>query len=134
MSIQALPVPKFNLSSPNFLHCTHLATSRPAIQFQKKILFDRKLKSGFWNSTKRVNVSVSSFGRGGGLVSVRCGMSEVEHDDDDGYYIRKCVELAKKAFGQTSPNPMVGCVIVKDGKIVGEGFHPKAGQPHAEVR
>lgn len=47
--------------------------------------------------------------------------------------MRRCVELATKAVGSTSPNPMVGCVIVKDGKIVGEGFHPKAGQPHAEV-
>ncbi|XP_047337542.1 riboflavin biosynthesis protein PYRD, chloroplastic isoform X2 [Impatiens glandulifera] len=52
---------------------------------------------------------------------------------DDGFYIRRCVELARKAIGRTSPNPMVGCVIVKDGEIVGEGFHPKAGQPHAEV-
>ncbi|RIA04042.1 hypothetical protein BRARA_K01814 [Brassica rapa] len=47
--------------------------------------------------------------------------------------MRKCVELAQRAMGCTSPNPMVGCVIVKDGKIVGQGFHPKAGQPHAEV-
>lgn len=54
-------------------------------------------------------------------------------DYDDGFYIRRCVEIARKAIGCTSPNPMVGCVIVKDGKIVGEGFHPKAGQPHAEV-
>lgn len=43
------------------------------------------------------------------------------------------MEIARKGIGCTSPNPMVGCVIVKDGKIVGEGFHPKAGQPHAEV-
>lgn len=53
---------------------------------------------------------------------------------DDGFYMRRCVELARKAIGHTSPNPMVGCVIVDDaGEIVGEGFHPKAGQPHAEV-
>ncbi|KAL2892167.1 Riboflavin biosynthesis protein PYRD chloroplastic [Bienertia sinuspersici] len=47
--------------------------------------------------------------------------------------MRKCVELAKQAIGCTSPNPMVGFIIVKDGKIVGQGLHPKAGQPHAEV-
>ena len=63
---------------------------------------------------------------------IRCG--EIQADEfDDGYYMRRCVELARKAIGCTSPNPMVGCVIVKDGKIVGEGFHPKAGQPHAEA-
>ncbi|CAF2130535.1 unnamed protein product, partial [Brassica napus] len=44
--------------------------------------------------------------------------------------MRKCVELAQRAMGCTSPNPMVGCVIVKDGKIVGQGFRLKAGQPH----
>ncbi|CAN6879019.1 unnamed protein product [Brassica oleracea] len=47
--------------------------------------------------------------------------------------MRKCVELAQRAMGCTSPNPMVCCVSVKDGKIVGQGFHPKAGHPHAEV-
>lgn len=52
---------------------------------------------------------------------------------DDAFYMRRCVEIAKKAVGCASPNPMVGCVIVKDGVIVGQGFHPKAGQPHAEV-
>ena len=34
---------------------------------------------------------------------------------------------------RTEPNPAVGCVIVKDGAVIGEGFHPKAGEPHAEV-
>lgn len=53
--------------------------------------------------------------------------------EEDAMYMRMCVELAKQALGKTSPNPMVGCVIVKDGKIVGRGFHPKAGEPHAEV-
>lgn len=47
--------------------------------------------------------------------------------------MRRCLELARTALGQTAPNPLVGSVIVRDGKIVGEGFHPGAGQPHAEV-
>ncbi|MBZ8182134.1 bifunctional diaminohydroxyphosphoribosylaminopyrimidine deaminase/5-amino-6-(5-phosphoribosylamino)uracil reductase RibD [Oscillatoria salina] len=45
----------------------------------------------------------------------------------------RCVELARLGLGKTSPNPLVGAVVVQDGKIVGEGFHPQAGQPHAEV-
>lgn len=47
--------------------------------------------------------------------------------------MQRCLELARQAAGRTSPNPLVGCVIVQDGEIVGEGFHPKAGEPHAEV-
>jgi diaminohydroxyphosphoribosylaminopyrimidine deaminase / 5-amino-6-(5-phosphoribosylamino)uracil reductase len=47
--------------------------------------------------------------------------------------IQQCLELARQAAGRTAPNPMVGSVIVKDGLVIGEGFHPKAGEPHAEV-
>lgn len=47
--------------------------------------------------------------------------------------IQRCVTLAKQAWGKTAPNPLVGAVVVKDGEIIGEGFHPGAGQPHAEV-
>lgn len=48
-------------------------------------------------------------------------------------YMKKALELAKTALGYTTPNPAVGCVIVKDGEIVGTGYHHKAGTPHAEV-
>jgi diaminohydroxyphosphoribosylaminopyrimidine deaminase/5-amino-6-(5-phosphoribosylamino)uracil reductase len=47
--------------------------------------------------------------------------------------MRRCLELARQAIGRTAPNPMVGAIIVQDRKIIGEGFHPQAGQPHAEV-
>jgi diaminohydroxyphosphoribosylaminopyrimidine deaminase/5-amino-6-(5-phosphoribosylamino)uracil reductase len=47
--------------------------------------------------------------------------------------MQRCLSLARRALGRTSPNPLVGAVIVQDGQIVGEGFHPSAGQPHAEV-
>lgn len=52
---------------------------------------------------------------------------------DDRRYMKHALELAKRAEGQTAPNPMVGCVLVKDGKVVGEGWHKGAGRPHAEV-
>ena len=45
----------------------------------------------------------------------------------------RCLELAKLGEGHTSPNPMVGCVIVYEDKIIGEGFHQRYGDPHAEV-
>jgi diaminohydroxyphosphoribosylaminopyrimidine deaminase/5-amino-6-(5-phosphoribosylamino)uracil reductase len=48
-------------------------------------------------------------------------------------YIKRCIELAKNGLGTTYPNPMVGSVIVHDGKIIGEGCHRKAGEAHAEV-
>jgi diaminohydroxyphosphoribosylaminopyrimidine deaminase / 5-amino-6-(5-phosphoribosylamino)uracil reductase len=51
----------------------------------------------------------------------------------DQHYMHRCLDLAKQAIGRTAPNPMVGCIIVKNGEIIGEGFHPKAGEPHAEI-
>ena len=53
--------------------------------------------------------------------------------NDDIKFMRRCLELAAKAEGLTYPNPMVGAVIVCEGKIIGEGYHLKAGGPHAEV-
>lgn len=48
-------------------------------------------------------------------------------------YIRRCFELARQGLGKVQPNPMVGAVIVCDGEIIGEGFHEKYGEAHAEV-
>ena len=58
---------------------------------------------------------------------------EIVGDDFDSRMMGRCVELARTALGRTSPNPLVGAVIVQNGEIVGEGFHPCAGEPHAEV-
>ncbi|OPX84202.1 MAG: Riboflavin biosynthesis protein RibD [Pelotomaculum sp. PtaB.Bin104] len=51
----------------------------------------------------------------------------------DRHYMKIALELAARARGRTSPNPMVGAVVVKDGRIVGQGYHLRAGTPHAEV-
>jgi len=57
----------------------------------------------------------------------------IEQAAFDRAMMRRCLELAQKAQGQTSPNPLVGSVIVQNQQIVCEGFHPKAGEPHAEI-
>ena len=56
-----------------------------------------------------------------------------EPDEQDRQWMRRAIELAWKGWGRVSPNPMVGCVIVRDGEAVGEGWHAEYGQPHAEV-
>jgi diaminohydroxyphosphoribosylaminopyrimidine deaminase/5-amino-6-(5-phosphoribosylamino)uracil reductase len=48
-------------------------------------------------------------------------------------YMARCIDLAKHGLGKVSPNPMVGAVIVHEGKIIGEGYHRKYGEAHAEV-
>ncbi|MEO8358844.1 MAG: bifunctional diaminohydroxyphosphoribosylaminopyrimidine deaminase/5-amino-6-(5-phosphoribosylamino)uracil reductase RibD [Vicinamibacteria bacterium] len=48
-------------------------------------------------------------------------------------FMRRAIELAERGIGATNPNPAVGCVIVRQGRVVGEGFHARAGLPHAEV-
>jgi len=54
--------------------------------------------------------------------------------EQDTFYMQRAIALAKKGHYTTSPNPRVGCVLVKNGLIIGEGFHQKAGSGHAEVR
>jgi len=53
--------------------------------------------------------------------------------EQDKRHMKRALTLARKGIGKTSPNPAVGCVIVKAGRIVGEGWHKKAGLPHAEI-
>jgi diaminohydroxyphosphoribosylaminopyrimidine deaminase/5-amino-6-(5-phosphoribosylamino)uracil reductase len=48
-------------------------------------------------------------------------------------FMRRAIELAKRGWGDTHPNPLVGALIVEDGAVVAEGFHARAGEPHAEV-
>src|SRR5208283_4012065 len=48
-------------------------------------------------------------------------------------YLRQALGLARRGYGATSPNPMVGAVLVKGGKVIGRGWHRRAGLPHAEI-
>ncbi len=52
---------------------------------------------------------------------------------NDEFHMHACFELAEKGLGNVSPNPLVGCVIVHNGEIIGQGFHQKYGEAHAEV-
>jgi diaminohydroxyphosphoribosylaminopyrimidine deaminase / 5-amino-6-(5-phosphoribosylamino)uracil reductase len=54
--------------------------------------------------------------------------------EPDRRYMRRALELAERGLYTTTPNPRVGCVVVLDGEIVGEGWHERAGEPHAEVK
>jgi diaminohydroxyphosphoribosylaminopyrimidine deaminase/5-amino-6-(5-phosphoribosylamino)uracil reductase len=58
-------------------------------------------------------------------------MTNQDHSDE--FFMQRALELAQLGRGAVSPNPMVGCVIVHNGKIIGEGWHQKYGEPHAEV-
>ena len=53
--------------------------------------------------------------------------------DNDKRYMQRAIELARLGLGNVSPNPLVGCVIVHEDRIIGEGWHRKFGEPHAEV-
>jgi diaminohydroxyphosphoribosylaminopyrimidine deaminase/5-amino-6-(5-phosphoribosylamino)uracil reductase len=57
----------------------------------------------------------------------------MSQSEQDIHYMRRALELAQRGLYSTDPNPRVGCVIVRDGHIVGEGWHERAGEPHAEV-
>ncbi len=60
-------------------------------------------------------------------------MEKFELANTDQHFMREALALAEQGWGLTSPNPMVGAVIVRNGKIIGRGFHHRAGQPHAEI-
>lgn len=60
-------------------------------------------------------------------------MNQDQEFSTDEKFMNYALQLAARAAGRTSPNPLVGCVIVKDQKVIGEGYHHKAGTPHAEV-
>ena len=70
---------------------------------------------------------------GSGDDQSAAGQAQFDPDRHDQYWMQYAISLAQRGQYATKPNPQVGCVIVKDQHWVAEGFHPRAGQPHAEV-
>lgn len=62
-----------------------------------------------------------------------CLPSKVNRAQTDEFYLRRALQLARRGRGRTSPNPMVGAVLVRGRKVIGEGWHRRAGGPHAEI-
>jgi diaminohydroxyphosphoribosylaminopyrimidine deaminase / 5-amino-6-(5-phosphoribosylamino)uracil reductase len=60
-------------------------------------------------------------------------MTRAPFSDDDRHHMARALALAERGLCTTTPNPRVGCVIVKDGEVIGEGWHERAGEAHAEV-
>ncbi|WP_036987033.1 bifunctional diaminohydroxyphosphoribosylaminopyrimidine deaminase/5-amino-6-(5-phosphoribosylamino)uracil reductase RibD [Zestomonas thermotolerans] len=60
-------------------------------------------------------------------------MTAIQQDSLDARYMARALELARRGLYSTHPNPRVGCVLVRDGQVVGEGWHVRAGELHAEV-
>ena len=68
-------------------------------------------------------------------TTVKPGKAGVRYQGlpEDERYMSRAFTLARRGMGRTSPNPMVGCVLVRDGQVVGEGYHERFGGPHAEA-
>jgi diaminohydroxyphosphoribosylaminopyrimidine deaminase/5-amino-6-(5-phosphoribosylamino)uracil reductase len=64
---------------------------------------------------------------------VIASMTQTLATESDAVHLERTLELARRAAGRTSPNPLVGAVVVKDGRTIGEGFHAAAGEAHAEA-
>ncbi|KAJ8759883.1 hypothetical protein K2173_009984 [Erythroxylum novogranatense] len=132
--LEAFMLSTVNINSLKFSQFPSISNLFPPWDYSSKTVLKDDSFSGFFNSMEKKTGVSTNFGKCRRLVMVNYGVSvEDSNDKDDSFYIKRWVELARKAIGFASPNPTVGCVIVKDGKIVRQGFHPKAGQPHAEV-
>ncbi len=91
-------------------------------------------KSASKSASKKSDVKASSKAKISAKKSKQVGaITPVELNEHDAHYLKLALKEAKRGRYTTSPNPAVGCVIVRDDKILGQGFHHAAGQPHAEV-
>ena len=68
------------------------------------------------------------------MRSARCGTSRVNFSAEDHVLMARALALAERGRDTATPNPNVGCVIARDGRVIGEGWHARAGEPHAEAK
>ncbi|KAE8660839.1 hypothetical protein F3Y22_tig00116951pilonHSYRG00945 [Hibiscus syriacus] len=113
MQIQLLSFPNCTQPPASISASPHGFTSFSTRHQLPKLVGNLHFPPSSFNSSKRGSRFQFRSRKCGGLARVRCEVVE-----DDGFYMRRCVELARTAIGFSSPNPMVGCVIVKDGKVV----------------
>jgi diaminohydroxyphosphoribosylaminopyrimidine deaminase/5-amino-6-(5-phosphoribosylamino)uracil reductase len=91
----------------------------------------RRLQSGWEKAVPRLLCGFFSLRSSPGALK---GVAALVHDaHTDELYMSLAIDLSRRGEGTTSPNPVVGCVIVRDGAVVGTGFHERAGEPHAEI-
>lgn len=83
-----------------------------------------------WQPAKSLGIPLPKFRS---FTSTRSSLLALSHDDD--VFLSQALDHAGKGFGRTFPNPAVGCVLVRQdtNQVIGAGFHPRAGFPHAEV-
>ena len=82
---------------------------------------------GFYDSEQEFISGLSLFAQGSpSRMTIEDARAEI-------HFLRRALDLAEKARGRTAPNPIVGAVVVREGRVVGEGYHERAGAPHAEI-
>lgn len=116
--------------SAHAVHCQHRKTNTVLRESARSqiIRFTKLQSSPFQLPSRHVS------GMQHQHCSARAASQEVQEvTQQDRQYMQHALTLARKGLGKTFPNPAVGCLIVKQGKVIGEGYHPKAGEPHAEV-
>src|SRR5690606_22407516 len=89
---------------------------------------DRAVARHAARGTAQPRADVAAAGRGRAEAPALIGMATAR----DHEHMARALELARRGLYNTDPNPRVGCVLVKDGRVVGEGFTAPAGGPHAE--
>src|SRR4051794_33752380 len=111
----------------------HSRRAKPAIRISASARRCGRRTRGTLVSDRRMSVSNQAGGRKTRRRYSGFRMAGPTATERDAQHLLRAIELAGRARGETSPNPMVGAVVVKDGRIIGEGITQPPGESHAEV-